>query len=252
MNFEGKVILITGASSGIGADAARHLAGLGGKIALVGRNVDRLNSVAESIIKSGAPIPLTIAADITEDAEHIIHETIEHFSKLDVLINSAGIVTPQGIIRLNMGNYDRIMNVNLRSIVVLTQLALPYLAETKGNIINVSSISGLMASPQTLASAMSKAALDQFTKCCAVELGPRGIRVNSINPSMIRTPILEHYPTDRIRPIMEAYQNEYPLRRLGEVTDSSAAIAFLASDAASFITGHLLLVDGGAYAAHVL
>lgn len=252
MNFDGKVILVTGASSGIGADAACYLAKLGGKVVLVGRNIDRLNSVAEKIIKSGAPIPLTIAADITEDAEHIIDETIDHFGKLDVLINSAGMVVPAGVTKLNMQTYDRTMDTNVRSVVVLVQLAIPHLEKTKGNIVNVSSIAGLLPSPSTLASAMSKAALDQFTKSIAVELGPKGIRVNSINPSMIKTPIFDQYPPERIQPIMEMYQNQYPLRRIGEVSDTSAAIAFLASDLASFQTGNLLPVDGGAFVAGVL
>lgn len=177
MSFVGKVILITGAGSGIGAETAKHLASLGGYLAIVDCNSDRLNRVAEEIIAAGHPIPFVIVADVTQDAGHIIYETIEKFGKLDVLINNVGIISATGLVNLDMADYDRVMNTNVRSSVVLTKLAAPYLEDSKGNIVNVSSITGTRARPARLAYSMSKAALNQFTRCIAVELGPRGIRV---------------------------------------------------------------------------
>lgn len=174
MSFEGKVILITGGASGIGADSAKHLASLGGHLAIVDCNSDQLNRTAQQIIQAGFHIPFTIVADVTQDAEHIIDETIEKFGKLDVLINNVGVISAQSLMNLHIDDYDRVMNTNVRSAVILTKLAVPHLIRTKGNIVNVSSITGTRARPARLAYSMSKAALNQFTKCIAVELGPKG------------------------------------------------------------------------------
>lgn len=173
MSFEGKVILVSGAASGIGATTAKHFAQLGGHLIIVDCNGERLNGVAEEIISAGCHDPLVICADITKNPEHIITNTIKKFGKLDILINNAGIIAKNGLVDLDIDEFDRIMNVNVRSAVVLTQLAIPYLEATKGNVVNVSSITGLRACSQLLAYSMSKAALNQFTKCAAVELGPK-------------------------------------------------------------------------------
>lgn len=247
MSFEGKVILITGAGSGIGAETAKHLASLGGYLAMVDCNSDRLNQIAEEIIVAGFHAPFTIVADVTQNAEHIIGETIEKFRKLDVLINNVGVISAQGLTNLNIDDYDHVMKTNVRSAVILTKLAIPYLSETRGNIINVSSITGTRARPARLAYSMSKAALNQFTKCISVELGPRGIRVNAVNPGMVNTNL-----TDTSTARLQHLINSYPLRRVGEVSDVSRAIAYLASDEASFITGNLFGIDGGALAANVI
>ncbi|XP_055324511.1 uncharacterized oxidoreductase TM_0325-like [Sitodiplosis mosellana] len=247
MSFEGKVVLITGAASGIGAETAKLLASLGGYLAMVDCNSDRLNHVAEEIIGAGHHIPFTIVADLTQDADHIIYETIEKFGKLNVLINNVGVISATGLVDLDMGNYDLVMNTNVRSAVVLTKLAAPYLEDSKGNIVNVSSITGTRARPSRLAYSMSKAALNQFTKCIAVELGPRGIRVNAVNPGCVNTSLTET-PSERLNYLT----NSYPLRRVGEATDVARSIAFLASDDANFITGNLFGVDGGALAANIV
>lgn len=246
------MILITGASSGIGADAARHLAKLGGKIALVGRNEQRLNDVANQIKAASSPEPLIIVADVTKDAQRIIDQTINHFGKLDILINNAGIVFKDTTTTVDMDNYDRMMNTNVRSVVVLTKLAVPHLEPTKGNILNVSSASGLRPKPNTSTYAMTKAALNQFTKCAALDLASKGIRVNAINPVAIRTPLFERsgfVTAETADSFFDSYKNIYPVGRVGEVSDTSNAIEFLTKDASSFITGMLLPVDGGALTA---
>lgn len=143
MSFEDKVILITGAGSGIGADASRHLAKLGGKIALVDMNEKNVCEVAEQIKNTSCPTPLVIVADVTLDAERIINETITHFGKLNVLVNNAGIVLYDNVTSVKMSDFDRIFDVNVRSFVTLTQLAVPYLEKTEGNIVNTASIAAL-------------------------------------------------------------------------------------------------------------
>lgn len=239
------LVIILGASSGIGADAARHLAELGANVAIVGRNVERLYAVSNQIIAAGSPKPLSIPADVTTEAERIISETVKHFGHLDILVNNAGIIGEDSVINFDVNDMDRILNTNLRSVVILTNLAVPHLEKTKGNIINVSSIAGLKAFDRFTSYCISKAALDQFTKCSAIALASKGIRVNAINPGTVRTPLFEvlgvnERNADRY---FEERGRDFLVGRVGEVSDTSAAIAYLASQ--SFINGILLPVDGG-------
>lgn len=245
MNFSGKVVIITGASSGIGAAAARHLAKLGAKVSIIGRNEKRLNEVAQEIIKAGSLPPLPIIANVTTDQERIINETVAHYGKIDVLVNNAGIFGSDTVIDFDVNYFDDFLNTNLKSVIILTKLAVPHLEKTKGNVINISSVEGIRAVDIFTTYCISKAGLDQFTKCAALALGAKGIRVNSVNPALIRTPSAcfgvnesEH------EQFLEERKSDYLVRRIGEVSDTSAAIAFLASE--TFLTGILLPVDGGA------
>lgn len=247
MSFIGKVVLLTGASAGIGAACADFFAKKGAMLALVGRSAEKFEKVLENIRKSGVELePLVILADVTIDAERIISETIENYGRLDILINNAGIGNHATIETLNIDDFDTIMATNVRSVIQLTQLAVPYLIETKGNIVNNSSIAGIASFQNFLIYSMSKAALDQFTKCVAMELGSKGIRVNSVNPGFINTDF--HgiaRDSDEYATMVDAYNELNPIGRIGQPKDCVNAIAFLASEKASFITGHLLVVDGG-------
>lgn len=249
--FLNKVVIVTGASSGIGRDAAIHLAKLGANAVLVGRNEERLNEVKEQIIANGSTKPLVLIADVTKDSEKIITETVEHFGKINILINNAGMMTEESIESITMEIFDKMIDTNLRSAILLTQKAIPFLEQTKGNILNVSSTAGLKAVPNLLSYCISKAGLDQFTKCAALDLAPKGIRVNAINPAAIRTPLYQKLGIDsnEEQVIFDSYKSRYPMARIGEVSDTSAAIAYLTSDSASFITGVLFPVDGGALTA---
>lgn len=132
MVVKNKTILITGASNGIGADAAIYLAKQGASVSIVGRNAERLNKVAEEIKKSGAPV-LAIVADVTKDAERIVQETINKFGQLDVLINNAGYGKPDTVVGVDLAQFDSIFDTNIRSVITLTKLCVPYLEKTKGN-----------------------------------------------------------------------------------------------------------------------
>lgn len=180
--FNGKVVLVTGASSGIGADAARHLAKLGASVAIVGRNATRLEDVEAQIKQLGLATPLAIVADVRTDTEQIVDETIERFGKLDVLLNVAGIGVLDSIVDVDMSNFDRIFDTNARSVVALTQLCVPHLEKTKGNVVSVSSVFGFRPMRNTLSYSMSKGAVNLFTKSAALDLADKGIRVNAINP----------------------------------------------------------------------
>lgn len=247
MSLLGKVVLVTGASSGIGANAAIHLSKLGANVAIVGRDSAKLHGVAEQIIAAGSPEPLEIVADVNEDTDEIITKTIQKFGKLDVLVNNAGIARFAKELLGTLEIYDSIMNTNVRSVLALTKAAVPHLEKTKGNVINVSSIAGTNVIPGGVAYTMSKAALDHFTRNAAVDLAPKGIRVNAIKPGAVDTPIFGTVGLDdeAKQKFLEGCKTSYPAGRAGVVGDTSNAIAFLAQDASSFITGHLLMVDGG-------
>lgn len=248
MAFNDKVVLITGSSSGIGADAARHLAKLGAKVAIVGRNEKRLSAVAEQMKQSGSVIPLVIVADVTRDADRIVNETIKYFGKLDILVNNAGFAIHDNVAEADLSEFDRLFDTNVRAVINLTKLCVPHLEKSKGNVVNVSSVAGIRPFPEHMSYCMSKAALDQFTKCSALDLASMGIRVNSINPAAIRTNIYEPFgiTAEQYAERLKEAEKKHIIGRIGEVTDTSTAIAFLAdNNTSSFLTGIIFTIDGG-------
>lgn len=250
MSFQDKVVIITGASSGIGAATAQLLATRGAQLVLTGRNEANLEKVVAACNSQPNALPsLVITADVTipDDAERIINQTIERFGRLDVLINSAGIIESGTIETSTLEQYDRVMNTNVRSIFNLTQLAVPYLIKAKGNIVSLSSVCGIRSFPNVLAYNISKAAVDQFTNSVALELAPHGVRVNSVCPGVIVTELHKRGGMDAevYQKFLENCKSTHALGRAGHVDEVAAAIAFLASDDASFITGVQLPVDGG-------
>lgn len=251
MSFTGKSVIITGASSGIGQATAEYLANQGASLVLVGRNEEQLQKVVDTCSKATENV-LKIIADVCEadDAERIIRETVEKFAKIDVLINSAGVIGSGTIETTTLEQYDHIMNVNVRAIFRLTQLAVPYLIQTKGNIVNLSSVCGIRSFPNVLAYNMSKSAIDQFTNCVALELADRGVRVNSVCPGVIKTELHKRggMNEEAYERFLEHCKKTHALGRAGNVEEVAAAIAFLASDAASFMTAVQLPVDGGRHA----
>jgi len=250
MEFKDKVVLITGASSGIGAGAAELFATKGAWLVLVGRNATNLSAIAAKCSPThGAPEPLQIVADVTKEADavKIIETTIEKCKRLDVLVNSAGIIERGTIENTTLAQYDAVMNTNVRAIFYLTQLAVPHLVAVKGNVVVVSSVNGIRSFAGVLAYNISKSAVDQFTRCVALELAPKGVRVNSVNPGVIVTDIHRRGGMDdeAYAKFLEHSKTTHALGRVGDVKETAAAIVFLASDGASFITGVQLPVDGG-------
>ncbi|KAI5633645.1 short chain dehydrogenase domain-containing protein [Phthorimaea operculella] len=196
MSFKNKVVLVTGASSGIGAATAILFAKEGANVSMVGRNKKKLDDVAAKVGAVGKA-PLVINADVSKDIDvkRIITETISKFGKLDVLVNNAGFASNGSILNGKiLKAYDAIMSVNVRAVINLTTLAAPHLAATKGNIINVSNLSSTTtpSRPDFTAYFVSKAALDHFTRGAALELASLGIRVNSVNPGPVKTDFMEN------------------------------------------------------------
>uniref|UniRef100_A0A9J8AX90 Zgc:101858 n=1 Tax=Cyprinus carpio carpio TaxID=630221 RepID=A0A9J8AX90_CYPCA len=238
-SLNGKVTLITGASSGIGAGTAVLFAKL--VLALNGRDVDNLTKVAKECEACGA---------VQDTVKRTVEMVIAHFEKLDVLINSAGILAMGSIETTDMAQYDKIMSVNVRSVYHLTHLCVPHLIKTKGSIVNVSSVNGQRSFPGVLAYCMSKSAIDQFTRCVALELASKQVRVNAVCPGVIITEVHKRagLDEDQYAQFLEKCKVTHALGRPGEVEEVAHAIAFLASDAATFITGVNLPVDGGRHA----
>lgn len=244
----GKVALITGASSGIGAVTAELFTKLGASIAITGRKENNLANVGFNCQKHGEK-PLLIPADLSkeDDINNIMEKTISHFGKLNILINCAGIIDFGTIENTSLEQYDRVFRTNVRSVYQLTMLAVPHLISTKGSIVNVSSVNGMRSFPGVLAYNMSKSALDQFTKCVALELASKQVRVNSVNPGVIITELQKRggLTDEAYTKFLERSKETHALGRPGECDEVAKTIAFLASDESSFITGALIPVDGG-------
>lgn len=252
--FTNKVVLITGASSGIGTETALEFAKLEAKLVITGRNKENLEKVADDCQQLSPKNlrPLIVVADVNKEAdiEEIVKSTIDHYGQLDVLVNNAGIMELGTIETTSLASYDKIMTTNVRSPYYITMLLVPYLIKTKGNIVNVSSVAGLRSFTNILPYCMSKAAVDQFTRCVALELGPKGVRVNAVNPGVIVTNI--HLRGGMSQEEYDEYllkcRETHALGRPGVTKEVSSVITFLASEGASNITGATLPVDGGRHA----
>ena len=254
-DLKGKVTLITGASSGIGAATAVLFARLGANLAICGRNeanLQRTKDECERARPAEAEPPLIIIADMCSEADiaRLVETTIKKFGQLDILVNSAGVIEFGTIETTSLEQYDRVMNVTVRAAYQLTMLCVPHLIATHGNVVNVSSVTGTRSFPGILAYCMAKAAVDQMTNCIALELASKGVRVNSVNPGVIVTEVHKRggFSDDAYAKFLEHSKSTHPLGRVGDAEEVAQAIAFLASSNASFITGEHLHIDGGRHA----
>jgi NAD(P)-dependent dehydrogenase (short-subunit alcohol dehydrogenase family) len=246
--LEGKVAIVTGATSGIGHATALRFAEAGASVALVGRNAQALSVVAGEIQVAGSEA-LVIRADVTVQpiARRIVAQTIDKFGGLDVLVNAAGHLVSGTIEDTTLATWDAMINVNLRAVFNLMQQVVPHLAERKGNIVNVSSVTGLRAFPGVLAYCVSKAGLDQLTRCAALELAPKGVRVNAVNPGVVVTEIHRRggMSQKEYKAFLERSKQTHPLGRVGQAYEVAELILYLASERASWITGATYSIDGG-------
>jgi NAD(P)-dependent dehydrogenase (short-subunit alcohol dehydrogenase family) len=246
--FAGRVAFITGATSGIGRACAVAFANAGARVACVGRNEQALANVAEEIKASGNAA-LRIKADLTveSEADHAIERAIKEFGGIDVLVNAAGHIRSGTIESTTLNEWDEMMTVNVRTVFRLMQTSLPSLIERRGNIVNVSSVTGLRAFPGVLAYCVSKAAVDQLTRCASLELAAKGVRVNAVNPGVVVTEIHKRGGMDEkaYAAFLEHCKQTHPLGRVGQANEIAALVLFLASDQASWITGATYSIDGG-------
>lgn len=252
MSFVGKVVLVTGASSGIGRETAIKFSQLGACVALSGRNETSLDAVSKKCEESSKNKPLLLIGDVTEESvpKRIVNDAVKHFGQLDVLVNSAGAIENGTIENTSLEQYDRMFNINVRSVYQLTMLAVPHLIKTKGSIVNVSSVAGSRSFPNVLAYCMAKAAIDRFTQCVALELAEKGVRVNSVNPGVIITELHKRagMKEEAYKQFLARCKETHALGRPGNASEVADCIAFLASNNASFITAENVHVDGGRHA----
>jgi len=246
--MDGKVAIITGASSGIGRAAATEFVKRGISVVAVGRNEADLASLRGETRESTGALK-THLADVTEftQIDRLLSETVEHFGRLDILVNAAGIIKGGNIENTSIDEWDRMMNINVRSVFYVMQKCVPHLEKTKGNVVNVSSVTGLRSFPNVLAYCVSKAAVDQLTRCSALELAPKGIRVNAVNPGVVVTNL--HRRSGMTEADYEKFlanaKNTHPIGRAGEPAEVADLIYFLASENAKWITGATYSIDGG-------
>lgn len=244
--FENKTFIVTGASSGIGKATAILALKRGANVSLVSRRESEMRKIVNDFPSEKTEI---IAVDLTrkDDRQSVINRTVKKFGGIDVLVNAAGIIGNGTIENTTLEFWDNMMNVNLRSLFHLSQLALPSLIERKGNIVNVSSVTGIRAFPNVLAYCVSKAGVDQLTHCAALELAPKGVRVNAVNPGVVLTNLHRNsgMMEDAYEKFIEHSKTTHPIGRVGMPEEIAELILFLASDRAGWITGVSYSIDGG-------
>ena len=238
-SLEGKVAIVTGASSGIGFSIAEAMSEAGAKVVLVGRDEERLRRCAERCREHRI-----VAVDLIDDdaPARIVAETLSAFGAVDSIVHSAGIFWPKPLAEAPLEDFDMQWRVNVRAPYALTQAALPHLRRDS-SVTFVSSIAGQVAFPNSAAYCATKGAIEQLTKALAVELSPMGVRVNAIAPGNIRTPMNEELL--KSKEYEQMYLDGTPYGRVGVVEDIAPLAVFLASDAARYIHGESILVDGG-------
>jgi NAD(P)-dependent dehydrogenase (short-subunit alcohol dehydrogenase family) len=238
-------IIVTGASSGIGQATAEIFLESGATVTLVGRRASALKDVAGS--RAGRAVQ--IAADLSDAAqcERCVSEAVEQMGGLDVLVNAAGILKGGRIEDTSLDLWDEMMNINLRSVFHIMRLATPHLERSGGNIVNVSSVTGLRSFPGVLAYCVSKAGTDQLTRCAALELAAKGIRVNAVNPGVVVSGLHRTggMSDEAYEAFLEHSKTTHPLGRVGQTREVAELIFFLASERAGWITGATVSIDGG-------
>ncbi|MGE5578947.1 MAG: glucose 1-dehydrogenase [Bacillota bacterium] len=247
-SMSGKVVIITGASSGIGRECVLKFAAAGCRVAAVARSQDKLRELVEQAGSLAGEVR-SVIADVTSDPDisRIINETVSAFGGIDILINAAGVLKSGTILNTLPADWDHLMNVNVRAPYLLMREAMPYLIERKGNVVNVSSVNGLRAFPGVLAYCASKAALDQLTHCAALEVAEHGVRVNAVNPGVTLTNLHRNsgMQEDAYAGFLERSKSTHPLGRVGRPEEVADLIFFLASPKAGWITGVSYAIDGG-------
>lgn len=246
--FADKVVLVTGATSGIGRACTLRFAAAGARISAVGRNETALDELKSAIETLGHKT-LALQADLSRepDVERVVSQTMEQFGGIDVLVNAAGHIASGTIEDTSLEAWDAMLNINLRAVFNLMQKCSPSLTQRRGNIVNVSSVTGLRSFPGVLAYCVSKAGVDQLTRSAALELAPKGVRVNAVNPGVVVTEIHRRggMTENQYAAFLDRSKQTHPLGRVGDAHEIAELVFFLASDRASWITGATYSIDGG-------
>jgi 3-oxoacyl-[acyl-carrier protein] reductase len=243
MSLSGRIAFVTGASQGIGRACALKLATAGAAVAAAARNQDKLNELVSEITTAGGQAA-AFALDVTDEEQikSAIKAAIAQFGKVDILVNNAGITRDQLVMRMKRADWDAVLQTNLTSAYLcIQQVTSSMLKQRWGRIINITSVFGQMGQAGQANYAASKAGLIGLTMAVARELGSRNITCNAVAPGFIETPMTDVLGEE----FKHSAAKQIPLGRVGSPADVASAVAFLASDEASYITGHVLSVNGG-------
>jgi meso-butanediol dehydrogenase / (S,S)-butanediol dehydrogenase / diacetyl reductase len=236
------VVVVTGAGTGIGAATVRRFAADGHRVVLAGPSAPELEQVATEV---GADRSLVHVVDVSVQAEveAMVAAAVARFGRLDVLVNNAGVAPTGPLLESSVEDWRAVMSVDVDGVYFCCRAALPHLLRTGGCIVNVSSVSGLGGDWDMSAYNAAKGAVSNFTRALALELGPQGVRVNAVNPSLVLTPLTEEVQEDDA--LQRAFAERIPLGRGAQPEEVADVIAFLAGHDARFVTGVNLPVDGG-------
>ena len=241
-------VIVTGASSGIGRATALRFGRAGAQVLLVGRDETALAEVAAAIAHEGGQAAV-LQADVTQGSapERIVATALDRFGGLTTLVNAAGIIGSGSIESTTDPEWDTMMDINARAPFRLMRAAVPALTASRGTVVNVSSVTGLRAFPGVLSYCVSKAAIDQLTRCAALELAPKGVRVNAVNPGVVVSNLHRRggMNEENYAKFLTRSRETHPLGRPGEATEIADLVFFLASDASAWITGETISIDGG-------
>ncbi|EWY36466.1 3-oxoacyl-ACP reductase [Skermanella stibiiresistens SB22] len=240
--FKGKTVIVTGAGSGMGAATALLFSAEGAAVVLAGRTEGKLRNVAKDMPSDRTLVHVTDVSDQTS-VEGLIAAAVERFGRLDVLVNNAGVAPTGSITETPVEDWHAVMAIDVNGVFYGCRAAVPHLIETKGSIVNVSSVSGLGGDWNMSFYNAAKGAVTNFTRSLALELGSKGVRVNAVNPSLTVTDLTADMKDDA--ELMAKFKERIALGRAAEPEDIAPVIVFLASDDARFITGVNLPVDGG-------
>jgi NAD(P)-dependent dehydrogenase (short-subunit alcohol dehydrogenase family) len=242
--FSNKVVVVTGASSGIGRAAALAFGREHARVVTVGRDAEALGQVAAGISECQI-----VRVDVTleEAAARIVKAAVDGFGGIDVLVNAAGVIGSGGVETTGDELWDRMFAINVRAPFRLMREAAPHLVARRGAIVNVSSVTGLRAFPGLAAYCASKAAVDQLTRCAALDLAGKGVRVNAVNPGVVVTNLHRRsgMAEDQYAKFLERSKETHPLGRAGQPEEIAQLVLFLASERAGWITGETIAIDGG-------
>lgn len=241
-------VIVTGASSGIGRAAALRFGRAGASVLLVSRDEQTLQQVAGEVERDGGTAAVC-QADVTEASapERIVSAALERFGGLTTLVNAAGIIGAGTVETTTDAQWDAMMDINARAPFRLMRAAMPALVASRGSVVNVSSVTGLRSFPGVLSYCVSKAAIDQLTRCAALELASKGVRINAVNPGVVVSNLHRRggMNEENYRAFLDRSRETHPLGRPGEAAEIAELVFFLASDAAAWITGDTISIDGG-------